>query len=138
MIDPVEILRDVELQVVPPLRLTIDQCAPVLQLGSCSHGALADSAAVAVVDHVGVQFAIDLQIDRPLDDTIPEVQRHDEALLRLVNIELPVPADLVGLPEQVVLYADQFFLKVRAELRHVVAVPFLLCCVVIRVQQVFP
>ena len=91
-----------------------------------------------MVYHAIVEVLVCLEVDRPLHDTIPEAQSHDEPFLRFMDVELPVPAHFVGVPDQVVLYADQVFLQIRREGGHVVAVPLLACCLVVCVQKILP
>ena len=122
--DAVEVLRDIQLQEVPRARPAVDHVDPLLQLVRSLHAAFSDAAAVAMLIKLPVDQRVQLPVDRPLYDAVLEAQRHDQTLLGLVDEELPVPADLIGPPDELVLDLDQVLLEVCREGRDLAAVPF--------------
>ena len=85
-----------------------------------------------------VEQWVQLQIDRPLNDAVAEAQRHDQALFRLVDVELTIAPDGVGAPDQLVLDADQVLLQMGGEVRDVLLEPLLPAGFVVCVQEVLP
>lgn len=93
-------------------------------------------ALLAVKNHAVVELVVYLSINRLLNDAIAKTQSHDEPLFRFLHIKLPVPARLVGAPDHVVLYANQIFLQICREGRHVSAVPFAAAGLAVRLQKI--
>lgn len=128
MIDAVKILADVALEnyPVPCVWLAADELNPAQQALRRRRRPFVRPASVAVLDEPFVAKRIDLPVDCPLHNPVPEAQRHDQPRFRVVNVKFPVISDLVSAFEQFLLDGKQVFFKVEAEYNDLVAIPFVL------------
>ena len=128
MIDAVKVFADVALEnhPVPRVRLAADELNPAQQALRRRQRPFVRPASVAVPDEPLVAKRIDLPIDCPLHDPVPEAKRHDQPRFRVVNVKLPIVSDFVSPVEQFLLDGKQVFFEVEAEYNDLVAIPFVL------------
>lgn len=112
VVDAVKILADIELQHVDLARCVTDV---LLELMNRSLRATADPAGIARRDISLIERVVDLPIYRPLHHAITERQRHNETLLRVRDVKLPIPANMVRMPDELVLQLDQILFEIPRE-----------------------
>lgn len=118
MIDAVKVFADVELQHVDLARRVADV---LLELMNRSLRTAADPTGVARRDIPLIEQVADLPIYRPLHNAIAERQRHDEPFLRVRDVELAVSANMVRVPDELVLELDQTLFEIPRECQHLTA-----------------
>ena len=118
MIDAVKVFADIELQHVDLARRVADV---LLQLADSSLCTAANPAGVARRDISFIEQVADLPIYRPLHHTVAERKCHDKPFLRIRDVKLPIPADMVRVPDELVLELNQIFFKIPRECQHLTA-----------------
>lgn len=118
MVDAVKILADIKLQHVDLARRVADVLLELMNRSLCT---AADPTGVARWDISLIEQVADLPIYRPLHHAITERQRHNEPFLRVRDVKLPIPADMVRVPDELVLELDQILFKIPRECQHLTA-----------------
>lgn len=118
MIDAVKVFADVELQ-----HVDLARCVPnvLLELTNRSLRATANPAGIARRDIPLIEQVVDLPIYCPLHYSVTKRQRHNEALLRVRDIKLPIPADMVRMPDELILQLNKIFFEIPRECQHLTA-----------------
>ena len=130
MIHAIEILADVAFNDGPILRsgFAAYELYPIQQALCRRQRALALATPIGVLDEAFVHVWVDLAIDRPLDNSVAEAQRHDQPGLGIVDVELPVVAHCVRLIQQVLPDVVEIFLQVKAERNDLIPIPLIARC----------
>ena len=118
MVDAVKVFADVELQHVDITRRVSNV---LLELMNCSLRTAADPTGIARRDIPFIEQVADLPIYCPLHYSVAEWQRHDEPFLRVRDVELAVSADMVRMPDELVLELDQILFKIPRERQYLAA-----------------
>lgn len=118
VVDAVKVLADIKFQNVG---LTRRVPKVLLELTNRSLCTAADPAGVARRDISLIEQVADLPIYRPLHHAITERQRHDEPFLRVRDVKLPIPANMVRVPDELVLELDQILFEIPRECQHLTA-----------------
>lgn len=118
MVDAVKVFADIELQHVDIARRVADV---LLQLVDSSLRTAADPTGVTRRDIPLIEQVADLPINCPLHNAIAEWQRHDETLLRVRDVKLPIPANMVRMPDELVLQLDQILFEIPRERQYLAA-----------------
>lgn len=118
MVDAVKVFADVELQHVDITRRVPNV---LLELMNRSLRTAADPTGVARRDIPLIEKVVNLPIYCPLHYSVTKRQRHDEPFLRVRDVKLPIPANMVRMPDELVLQLDQILFKIPRECQHLTA-----------------